>query len=124
MRRSKFISDEIKEVRSTVVDGEYGIVEQKATKQPVGLYEGMKPFEQKEVELFEGDFLYIFTDGFADQFGGERNKKLMYKPFKKLLLSIRQLSMEEQKKELESFFNSWRGENEQVDDVCVIGVRT
>lgn len=124
MRAEEYISEEQKEERSTVIgENGYGIIELKASKQPVGLYEGMKPFEQTEIELYEGDSLFIFTDGYADQFGGKKNKKLMYKPFKKLLLSIRTLEMDDQKTHLANFFEEWRGKNEQIDDVCVIGVR-
>ena len=65
----------------------------------------------------------MFTDGFADQFGGKKGKKLMYKPFKNLLLSIQDKTMNEQKAMLEQYFEDWKGNLEQVDDVCVIGVR-
>lgn len=123
LRSEEYITEAQKDVRSTIIQDGFGIIEYKANKQPVGLYEGMTPFSQTEVELYEGDSLFIFSDGFADQFGGERNKKLMYKPFKKLLLSNRTLSMDEQKARLVQFFNVWKGSNEQVDDVCVIGVK-
>jgi serine phosphatase RsbU (regulator of sigma subunit) len=73
--------------------------------------------------LTQGDSIYIFTDGFADQFGGPKGKKLMYKPFKELLLSIQNMSMDEQKNTLEKHFNDWKGNHEQIDDVCIIGVK-
>jgi tetratricopeptide (TPR) repeat protein/serine phosphatase RsbU (regulator of sigma subunit) len=117
------ITEEQKEARSTIIKGNKALVEYKPNKQPVGLYEGMKSFEQQELQLNEGDGLYLFTDGFADQFGGERGKKLMYKPFKKLLMEVQELPMEEQRTKLDQFFGDWKGGNEQVDDVCVIGVR-
>jgi serine phosphatase RsbU (regulator of sigma subunit) len=94
----------------------------KADRQPVGLFSHAKPFKEHKTQLEKGDKVYIFTDGYQDQFGGEKGKKLMPKKFKKLLLDSNQLSMEQQKETLENEFNSWRGELEQIDDVCVIGV--
>ena len=66
---------------------------------------------------------FIFTDGFADQFGGEKGKKFKYAPFKEFLLSIQEKSMDEQKNLIEEKFYSWKGDFEQVDDICIIGVR-
>lgn len=123
VRKTKNLSDSFKEQRGTEIQDDYSLIDFKANKQPVGLYEGMEDFDQTTVELYQGDAVYIFTDGFADQFGGDKNKKLMYKPFKKLLIKIQHLPMDEQKEELLKFFHQWRGENEQIDDVCVIGVR-
>ena len=92
-------------------------------KQPIGKYFRQESFTNHEVELRKGDSIYIFTDGYADQFGGPKGKKMMYKPFKDLLLNIQDKSMNEQKEILEQYFNDWKGSLEQVDDVCVIGVR-
>ena len=94
----------------------------KADRQPVGLFSHAKPFKEHKTQLEKGDKVYIFTDGYQDQFGGEKGKKLMPKKFKKLLLDSNQLSMDKQKENLENEFNSWKGELEQIDDVCVIGV--
>ena len=69
------------------------------------------------------DVIYSFSDGFADQFGGPKGKKYKYKPFKKLLLSISNTSMQEQSNLLIEDFNAWKGAEEQVDDVCIVGVR-
>ena len=71
----------------------------------------------------EGDTIYIFSDGYVDQFGGEKGKKFMTGSFKKLLLSMNKESMENQKQLLEESFEKWKGDLEQLDDVCVIGVR-
>lgn len=79
-------------------------------------------FKTHEVFLEKKDTFYIFTDGFADQFGGLDGKKLMTKKFKEILLSIQHLSMAEQKDFLKNVFEKWKGYNEQVDDVLVIGV--
>lgn len=100
------------------------IVEEiKVDKQPVGLYHKMQPFNTFETESEKGDVIYIFSDGFSDQFGGEKGKKFKSKNFKTLLCNIVDESMENQKIELDSHFESWRGGLEQIDDVCVIGIK-
>jgi len=99
------------------------LIEIAATKQPIGKTENPKPFETHTIELNEGDMLYLFTDGYADQFGGPKRKKFKYKPLKDMLLEINKLPSEEQHTILEQRFNEWRGELEQIDDVCIIGVR-
>jgi len=82
---------------------------------------------QHEIELNSGDTVYLCTDGFSDQFGGPKRdsggKKYKTKYFKRFLLSIKDQSMEEQGKLIEKEFESWRGELNQLDDVCVIGIR-
>jgi antitoxin component YwqK of YwqJK toxin-antitoxin module/serine phosphatase RsbU (regulator of sigma subunit) len=97
--------------------------EVKADKQPIGKYSENKPFTTHTLELQKGDTIYIFTDGYADQFGGEAGKKFKSANFKKLLLSIQDKSMDEQQQIITETFNTWKGETEQVDDVCLIGVR-
>jgi len=104
-------------------DEKYELIEIKPNKQPIGKHFRQDSFTNHTINLQKGDTIYIFTDGYADQFGGEKGKKLMYKPFKELLLSIQEKTMEEQKIVLEQFFENWKGSLEQVDDVCVIGVR-
>ena len=99
------------------------LIEYKATRQSVGLYEVMKPFEQQDIELHKGDTVYLFSDGYADQFGGPKGKKLMYKPFKKLLLDLVDTPLNEQSERIITDFNIWKGDLEQVDDVVVIGFR-
>ncbi|MDQ3190132.1 MAG: tetratricopeptide repeat protein [Bacteroidota bacterium] len=95
----------------------------KGDKQPIGYHNVMKPFTNHIIQLKNKDNFYIFTDGFPDQFGGPKGKKLMYKMMKEILNSICHKSMEEQKMTLNNSFNNWKGDLEQVDDVCVIGVR-
>jgi len=73
--------------------------------------------------LETGDTIYIFSDGYIDQFGGEKGKKFKAKAFRTLLLSIQDKSMEEQKEIIDDTFETWRGDLEQIDDVCIIGVR-
>lgn len=95
----------------------------KADKQPIGKFDHAVPFSTHEVQLSEGDCLYIFTDGYADQFGGMKGKKLKYKPFQDMLLNNMHLPMHEQKGLIEDAFTEWMADFEQVDDVCVIGLR-
>lgn len=93
-----------------------------ANKQPVGLSVSYKPFDQQTFEVKKGDFIVLFTDGFPDQFGGPAGKKLMYKPFRALLLSA--LAENGNCEEiLHRKFTEWRGINEQIDDICVMGIR-
>ena len=102
-------------------DGE--IIEYKADKQPIGVYVASKPFTTHRVEVQEGDCFYLFTDGYIDQFGGERGKKFKIKAFKKLLLSISNKPMKEQKVIIDKTFQDWKGDLDQVDDVCGVGFR-
>ena len=96
----------------------------KADKMPVGKgHDDSVSFSFNEIELQKGDIIYTFTDGFADQFGGAHGKKFKYKPFEELLLAIHHEPMEVQKRKIEEAFIKWKGTLEQVDDVCVIGVR-
>ena len=92
--------------------------------QPVGLLLGdKKPFTKHEVKLKKNDMLYIYSDGYQDQFGGEKGKKYMGAKFKKQLLKINKESTDKQLILLEEEFKSWTHNYEQIDDVCVMGVR-
>ena len=96
----------------------------KADKQPIGMNEDSKPFTNHTIALNSGDTIYLFTDGFADQFGGETGeKKLTRKRFKEVLLSIQHLSLTEQGIQLDKFITEYRKEVEQIDDILVMGVR-
>jgi len=98
-------------------------IEIKGDKQPIGAFDHRKPFTNHTVQLDEGDQIFMFTDGFADQFGGERGKKLKYKPFRQLITSNLQLPLNQQMTQLDQSFEKWRGDFEQVDDVCIIGLK-
>jgi serine phosphatase RsbU (regulator of sigma subunit) len=99
-------------------------IEYKADKRPIGYYRGLGlPFTNTEIELKKGDALYIFTDGFADQFGGDDGKKFKYRPLRDLLISIQHMDMLKQEEFLIRKFSEWKGSLEQVDDVCIIGIR-
>lgn len=110
-------------------EGDRFLFEIKGDKHPIGAFVGeeLKPFTTHSVELREGDSVYLFSDGFADQFGGQeehgKEKKYNYKRFKQLLLQLSEHPMDEQKKLLSQEFESWKGETEQLDDVLVMGVR-
>jgi len=99
------------------------IIETKANKQPIGQFENPEPYTTHSFDLEQGDTIYIFSDGYVDQFGGERGKKFKAKAFRELLLSIQDKAMEEQKTSIDETFETWKSDLEQVDDVCVIGVR-
>ncbi|PJA07397.1 MAG: hypothetical protein COX70_06785 [Flavobacteriales bacterium CG_4_10_14_0_2_um_filter_32_8] len=99
------------------------LLETKGDKQPIGKFENVVPFTTHTFELQENDIIYIFSDGYVDQFGGEKGKKFKTKSFRELLLEICSNPMEEQKILIEKAFDAWKGSNDQVDDVCVIGVR-
>lgn len=93
-------------------------------KMPVGKHDNdTTSFTQHTFELQKGDVVYTLTDGMSDQFGGPNGKKFMSKQLKELLISISDLPMQEQKEKLYSALTSWKGSLEQVDDICVIGVR-
>jgi serine phosphatase RsbU (regulator of sigma subunit)/tetratricopeptide (TPR) repeat protein len=99
------------------------IIETKANKQPIGQFDNPEPYTTHSFDLEPGDSIYIFSDGYVDQFGGEKGKKFKAQAFRELLLSIQDKPMEEQKTIIDEAFNSWKGDLEQIDDVCVIGVR-
>lgn len=95
-----------------------------ANKFPIGSYVGEKTsFDNHEIQLQKGDQIYICSDGYADQFGGPTGKKFMVGNFRKLLLKISEFDSQVQKEELNKTLVSWQGEQEQVDDVLVIGVK-
>ncbi|MBV6483962.1 MAG: hypothetical protein KFKLKKLM_00427 [Flavobacteriales bacterium] len=115
----------IRSIRHSGLDPEsYELIEFKPDKQPVGLFLGeMKPFSVQEIQLEKGDTIYTFSDGYADQFGGERGKKFKLKSLKELLLSVQGKPLNEQKQIIDNMFETWKGNLEQIDDVCVIGVK-
>lgn len=100
------------------------LVEHKGSKQPIGAFVGdeMQPFTTVSIPFKKGDKVYLSSDGYFDQFGGERGKKFMKKQFKSLLLESSELSMADQSSHLNKKFNDWKGSLEQLDDVCVFGI--
>mgnify|MGYP000851918183 CR=1 FL=1 len=98
------------------------LIEIKANRQPCGYYLLNSPFTSNTITLDEGDWVYSFTDGYADQFGGPKGKKFRYKQFESMLLQNSHLSGNQQKAILHSTIDQWRGSHEQVDDILVIGI--
>ncbi|NUM49650.1 MAG: tetratricopeptide repeat protein [Flavobacteriales bacterium] len=100
------------------------LIEFKPDKMPVGKHEkDTEPFNLHTINVQLGDVIYTLTDGFSDQFGGNKDKKFMIKNVKELFLQIAHLPMSEQEQKLADEFEKWKGANHQVDDVCIIGVR-
>ncbi len=101
------------------------LIEIKADRFPVGVYskEELQPFANHTEKIQKNDCIYIFTDGFADQFGGADGKKFKYSQLRDLLFKIHMLEMKDQKTALINTFESWKGKLEQVDDVLIIGIR-
>lgn len=99
------------------------IIELPKDKMPVGVGEKNESFTSQAIVLKPGDTLYLYTDGFADQFGGPKGKKFKYRQLNELLLNAKAASLIEQKNLLASTFDNWRGNLEQVDDVLVIGIK-
>ena len=87
------------------------------------MFGNRKVFHTETIAMRPGDGYYIFTDGYADQFGGDKGKKLMTGKFKELLGTVAHLPMDEQSAKINSHFDLWKGANDQVDDVLVLGVR-
>jgi len=95
-----------------------------ADKMPIGIHRSSdKPFTNHRLELQAGDIIYLFSDGYVDQFGGPVGKKFKYRAFREMLLQEHKKPMHEQKEMLEKAFVEWKGEIEQVDDVLVMGVK-
>jgi serine phosphatase RsbU (regulator of sigma subunit) len=104
--------------------GNKELIEIKGDKQPIGVHiNDKKSFTNHSISLVKGDTVYLFTDGFADQFGGESGKKFKYKNLKDLLLQNIEQVIPNQKQILHTAFNGWKGNLEQVDDVLLIGIK-
>jgi serine phosphatase RsbU (regulator of sigma subunit) len=99
------------------------LTEIKADKQPIGKFDKRKPFTNHTIEIKKGDAVYLCSDGYADQFGGEGGKKFKYGKLKELIVKNHKLPMEQQRELLNRVFEEWRGGQEQTDDVCLWGVR-
>ena len=100
------------------------LVEINGDKMPIGVAaEEEKPFKTHRFSLEPENVIYLFTDGFVDQFGGVNGKKFKYQPFRNLILNIHKLPMHKQKEELRKAFEKWRGERQQLDDLLILGFR-
>jgi serine phosphatase RsbU (regulator of sigma subunit) len=104
-------------------DSHVELTEIKGDRMPIGIFDEMGEFKVHEIPVLEGDTYYLFTDGFPDQFGGQKRRKFSYKQFRNLLIKIQPLSMDDQKTFLENSLNEWKGSEGQTDDILVIGFR-
>ena len=101
------------------------LIEYKGNPFSIGTFAGLesRPFSNHIIELESGDMIYSITDGFADQFGGPNNKKFKYQPLRELLSNISNLPVYDQEVKLLKAFNSWKGSRDQIDDVCIFGIK-
>ena len=107
-------------------DDEEELYELKGDKMPISIHVSMDEFTNQEIEVESGDMIYLFSDGYADQFGGEKNKKFMYKRFKELLTSVSSKPLDEQNTILSKTIEEWKNTGytkEQTDDITVIGIK-
>ncbi|HAA18285.1 MAG TPA: hypothetical protein DCP28_05760 [Cytophagales bacterium] len=102
---------------------DYTLIEVKPDKQPIGRFITSKPYQTKKLQIQPGDTFYLFSDGYADQFGGEQGKKYQKANFKKLLASMQTVDLTQQPYQLSEALNQWKGSTEQVDDITVVGVK-
>jgi serine phosphatase RsbU (regulator of sigma subunit) len=101
-----------------------GLVELKPDRMPIALYDKMDSFSEIQVKLAPDDTVYLFTDGYVDQFGGQKNKKFGHEAFRALISSVKDLNFSEQKQIIWSTIERWKGETEnQTDDILVMGLK-
>lgn len=125
VRRSSRIQTTSGETINPNLEGEHGanLFEIKADKRPIGAFEKEGRFNTTTFQAEKDDLIFLFTDGFADQFGGPKGKKYMYKSFKKFLIRQVEEPVAQINSNLEKEYDEWKGEHEQIDDVCIIAVR-
>ncbi|HKK59491.1 MAG TPA: SpoIIE family protein phosphatase [Salinivirga sp.] len=95
----------------------------KADRMPIGIYRKEHPFTNHEIDVRNGDIIYMFSDGYQDQFGGPEGRKFLAKNFRKLLLEVHELPLEQQRKEIDITIKNWMKDEEQVDDILVVGLK-
>ena len=99
------------------------IIELKGDRQPVGMFSNQKPYTNQEFTLQKGDTVYLFTDGLTDQFGGPNFKKMLPFRLQEFLLTIQDNPIDEHRLLIDEFFEEWKGDDDQIDDVCIMGIR-
>ncbi len=99
------------------------IIQIKADRMPIGHHVVMDEFQNNEIDVEKGDMLYTFSDGYQDQFGGENSSKFMIKKLKELMVEVSDKPLDEQRQFFDETIESWKGTNDQVDDILLIGVR-
>jgi PAS domain S-box-containing protein len=111
-------------LRSIIIIRDQNIIEMRANRYPLGFYKDVnKVFQEQVLILRPNDHIYLFSDGYADQFGGEQNRKFNSRQFKELLTSLSGMDMEEQEGFLDYALSNWKQDQEQTDDVMVIGIK-
>jgi serine phosphatase RsbU (regulator of sigma subunit) len=95
------------------------LIELKPTRNPIGSYPKEVPFETETIQLLPKDRVFMFSDGYKDQFGGENFEKIKSRRFKELIIGTGNVPLAEQKNEIEQYFDVWKGENSQTDDVLL-----
>jgi len=123
VREDSLIDEEQMKAPRTVSHQGKSIIEIRGDRQSIGLQDKMSPFSQDTYPIHVGDEIILTSDGFPDQFGGEKGKKLKHKRLKQQVLEIESKALNIQHDELLSFFAEWKGDYEQIDDVCVIGIK-
>jgi len=109
-------------VRKNPETGEIVLIEQKADKMPVAHYKKMRPFTKTTFHMMAEDKIYLFSDGFSDQFGGVEDKKFMLHNLKQLFMDLHEMPMVKQKQKLQEKFFEWKGDRDQLDDVLIVGL--
>ena len=123
VREAKQAGDTEEDLILSLKNDDHLLYRIKSDKQPLGVHWEERDFTSHLIQLQERDSLYIFSDGYVDQYGGKKRKKFKSKKLIRLLLSLQDASMDMQKKLLEDAFDRWRGSHEQIDDVCAFGLR-
>ncbi|PKP18015.1 MAG: hypothetical protein CVU05_14460 [Bacteroidetes bacterium HGW-Bacteroidetes-21] len=121
--RQLMANSELIEVKGDLSPGTSTLVEVKGDKMPIAIHERMDAFTLHTIQMEKGDSFYLFSDGFADQFGGPNNKKFKYKPLKEVLLNNSQLPLDEQNTIVEKTLSDWIGMNKQIDDITILGIK-
>ncbi len=115
-------SDAIRKIKISNVE-QFHLLELVGDKQPIGIYDTMNDFNLYQMKLQKNDAVYLFSDGFPDQFGSDNKKKLKSSNFKKLIANVCSEKVKDQPIKMEEFFENWKGDVEQIDDVCIIGIK-
>jgi len=123
LRNTKLPELKTNSVVKQIIMDDYQLYEIKGDKEPISISKNMSPFTNHTIQLNTDVVVYLFSDGYSDEFGGKFEKKFMSLNFKKLLLKIQNQSISKQGEFIKSNFQKWKGQIEQVDDVCVLGVK-
>ena len=123
IRAKKHLNGDHLRQYASIGNKDYQLFELKGDKQPIAIYSIETDFDTKQIQLQEGDSIYLFSDGFVDQKGGPNNRKFLSKNFRKSLLEIQPNTMKEQHKILNDTLEEWRKGFEQIDDILVMGFR-